>query len=112
MTAQSAGLEQRARELLAAEYERDGVTFVPDCLRHDSQLTLVEQRAIRAIVAALAAPAADGVIVPRELLEQLDSALMWDLHRRPYRHRVAQQKLIGLIREYAPAAPQAQGEGK
>ena len=52
-------------------------------------------------------PPGDGVVVPRALLEQVDSALMWDLHRRPYKHRVAQQKLIDLIREYAPAAPSA-----
>jgi len=50
MTAQSAGLEQRARELLAAEYKAAGRVYLGDAL------------AIRAIVAALAAaPAADGV---------------------------------------------------
>ena len=46
-------LEQRARELLAAEYERDGSTFVADCIRHDAEVVTVERRALRAIAAAL-----------------------------------------------------------
>ena len=44
---------QQARELLAAEYERDGITHVPDCIRHEAMLTEMEHRAIRAIAAAL-----------------------------------------------------------
>ncbi|MCE7031773.1 hypothetical protein LY625_03935 [Lysobacter sp. GX 14042] len=46
-------LEAEARELLAAEYERDGVEYVGRCIREDAMLTVPEQRAIRAIVAAL-----------------------------------------------------------
>lgn len=48
-------LMQQARELLAAEYERDGITYVPDCIRSEAMLTEMEQRAIRAITAALRA---------------------------------------------------------
>lgn len=47
--------QQRARELLADEYERDGITHVPDCIRREAMLTEMEHRAIRAITAALRA---------------------------------------------------------
>lgn len=47
--------QQRARELLAQEYERDGITHVPDCIRREAMLTEMEHRAIRAITAALRA---------------------------------------------------------
>ncbi|WP_296247586.1 hypothetical protein [uncultured Stenotrophomonas sp.] len=60
--------QQRARELLAQEYERDGITHVPDCIRREAMLTEMEHRAIRAITTALRAapeviriPAADGL---------------------------------------------------
>ena len=46
---------QRARELLAQEYERDGIMHVPDCIRREAMLTEMEHRAIRAITAALRA---------------------------------------------------------
>lgn len=46
-------LDKMARELLAAEWERDGIIFVPDCIRHEEMLTKMEQREIRAITAAL-----------------------------------------------------------
>ncbi len=53
-----ADLMQQARVLLAAEYERGGIEHVAGCIRHDATLTKLEQRAIRAIAAALrAAPA-------------------------------------------------------
>lgn len=45
--------QQRARELLVQEYERDGITHVPDCIRREAMLTTMEDRAIRAITAAL-----------------------------------------------------------
>jgi|GEM_PF-5769380 len=54
-----ADLMQQARVLLAAEYERDGIEHVAGCIRHDATLTKLEQRAIRAIAAALRA-APDG----------------------------------------------------
>ena len=47
--------QQRARELLAQEYERDGITHVPDCIRREAMLTEMEHRAVRAITAALRA---------------------------------------------------------
>ena len=47
--------QQRARELLAQEYERDGITHVPDCIRREPMLTDMEHRAVRAITAALRA---------------------------------------------------------
>ena len=47
--------QQRARELLAQEYERDGITHVPDCIRREAMLTEMEHRAIRAITTALRA---------------------------------------------------------
>ena len=47
--------QQLARELLAQEYERDGITHVPDCIRREAMLTEMEHRAIRAITAALRA---------------------------------------------------------
>lgn len=45
--------QRKARELLAAEYDRDGIPFVADCIRTDAMLSRVEERAIRAISAAL-----------------------------------------------------------
>lgn len=57
---------QQARELLAAEYERDGITHVPDCIRHEAMLTEIEHRAIRAISAALRAAPEGFVLVPVE----------------------------------------------
>ncbi|MFZ6696790.1 hypothetical protein ACO0J1_13570 [Stenotrophomonas acidaminiphila] len=50
-----ADLMQQARELLAAEYERDGITYVPDCIRREAMLTEIEHLAVRAIAAALRA---------------------------------------------------------
>lgn len=50
-------LHRKARELLAAEYARDGQAFVADRIRTDAMLTHVEDRSLRAIVAALAQPA-------------------------------------------------------
>lgn len=47
--------QKRARELLAQEYERDGITHVPDCIRREAMLTEIEHRAVRAITAALRA---------------------------------------------------------
>lgn len=52
-TVRQADAEIRARELLAAEYDRDGATFPADCIRTDSMLTNTEARAIRAIIAAM-----------------------------------------------------------
>lgn len=47
-------VERQARELLAREYEREGIKFVPNAIRTDPILTLAEARAVRAIVASLA----------------------------------------------------------
>lgn len=47
-------IEQRARDLLAAEYERDGIGFLPGLIRKPGgMLTMFEDRSIRAIKAAL-----------------------------------------------------------
>lgn len=47
-------LTQQARELLAAEYEREGILYMSDLLRaRGEQLTTYEERAVRAIEAAL-----------------------------------------------------------
>ncbi|WP_313493714.1 hypothetical protein [Stenotrophomonas sp.] len=58
--------QQRARELLAQEYERDGITHVPDCIRREAMLTEIEHRAVRAITAALRAAPDGFVLVPVE----------------------------------------------
>ncbi|KRG65819.1 hypothetical protein ABB27_14745 [Stenotrophomonas terrae] len=59
--------QQRARELLAQEYERDGITHVPDCIRREAMLTEMEHRAIRAITAALRAAPEGFVMVPVDM---------------------------------------------
>lgn len=62
-------LEQRARELLAAEYERDGKIGSADHIRTQPLLPN-KARAVRAIIAALRqqpAPVVDGAM--RELIE-------------------------------------------
>lgn len=53
-TTPSGDANRTARELLAAEYEREGIEFVPNAIRTDPILTTAEARAVRAIVAALA----------------------------------------------------------
>ena len=66
--------QQRARELLAQEYERDGITHVPDCIRREAMLTEMEHRAVRAITAALrAAPEAVALRTAMRTLEQIAS---------------------------------------
>jgi hypothetical protein len=50
-----AAVERRARELLAAEYDKDELPFVANCIRTDAMLTGVESRSVRAVVAALTA---------------------------------------------------------
>ncbi|MES2533330.1 MAG: hypothetical protein V4636_19965 [Pseudomonadota bacterium] len=52
-TTPSGDANRTARELLAAEYEREGIEFVPNAIRTDPILTTAEDRAVRAIVAAL-----------------------------------------------------------
>ena len=66
--------QQRARELLAQEYERDGITHVPDCIRREAMLTEMEHRAIRAITAALRAAPEGFVMVPVEPNEAMIKA--------------------------------------
>lgn len=63
--------QQRARELLAQEYERDGITHVPDCIRREAMLTEMEHRAIRAITVALrAAPECpEGFVMVPEVMD-------------------------------------------
>lgn len=58
--------QQIARELLAQEYESDGITHVPDCIRREAMLTEMEHRAIRAITAALRAAPAGFVVCPED----------------------------------------------
>ncbi len=53
-TTPSGDMYRTARELLAAEYDRDKLTFVADCIRTDAMLSRVEERSLRAVVAALA----------------------------------------------------------
>lgn len=67
-----ADLMQQARELLAAEYERDGITYVPDCIRSEAMLTEMEQHAIRAIAAALRAAPEGFVLVRKEAIDWLN----------------------------------------
>lgn len=45
-------LDRMARELLATEHERDGITYVSDCIRREAMLTKIEHRSVRAIRAA------------------------------------------------------------
>lgn len=60
-TVDASTAERRARELLAAEYDRDGIPFVADCIRTDAMLSGPETRAIRALTAALTtSPEADN----------------------------------------------------
>ena len=44
---------KEARDFLAKEYEREGMDYIADCLRGEAMLTPFENRAIRAITAAL-----------------------------------------------------------
>lgn len=58
-------LEKRARELLAAEYERDGRAGMAESVRLGQQMLGLDDVAIRAIIAALTPP--EGyVLVPVE----------------------------------------------
>ena len=78
--------QQRARELLAQEYERDGITHVPDCIRREAMLTEMEHRAIRAITAALRAAPEGFVMADRAqlgvALEAVRTAMEDAFHRR------------------------------
>ena len=67
--------QQRARELLAQEYERDGITHVPDCIRREAMLTEMENRAVRAITAALRAAPEGFVMVPVELFHEVSDVM-------------------------------------
>jgi len=57
-------LDKMARELLAAEYERDGITHVADCIRREAMLTRIEHRSVRAIRTALLTAPPGYVLVP------------------------------------------------
>lgn len=133
--AQSAELEQRARELLAREYEREYMRLGADDVRIAERLNLLEDRmAVRAIVAALAAaPAADGWMpiesAPKDAPSHSIRVLVWlpqfgvqlgqytrceaEAGRRPW----VAENFSGMANDTIshwmplPAAPQAQGEG-
>lgn len=110
-TPQSAGLEQRARELLAAEYERAGYDCNATAIREGVRTGDNDKWALRAIEAALAAPAADGVL--REVAH--DFAIWLNKWRAslPDDARAESYSLHNRLNQVAweTAAPQAQGEG-
>jgi hypothetical protein len=120
----SAGLEQRARELLAAEYERAGYDCNATAIREGVRTGDNDKWALRAIVAALAAPAADGwVLVPMVGTEVAADHPITCLNPTPTFDVVAVEvhSLGALARgentcwfgvSMLAAAPQAQGEGK
>ena len=63
-------IEKRARELLAAEYERDGREGMAGAVRRGKQMLGLDDVAIRAIVAALTPPEGH-VLVPVLLLRMV-----------------------------------------
>ena len=101
-------LEQRARELLAAEYERDGSTFVADCIRHDAEVVTVERRALRAIEAALRLAVPEGmVMVPREPTREMVNAARTSDHWPSLLSGEAQAIYCAML----AAAPTVSAEG-
>lgn len=66
-------IEKRAREMLAAEYDKDGAWFAADCVRKYDPSWNAEP-SIRAIIAALTPP--EGyVLVPVEPTEAMIEAI-------------------------------------
>lgn len=61
-------IEKRARELLVAEFERDGLVCHAQHIRNGEMVYLDDGRALRAIIAALTPPE-DYVLVPVDLLQ-------------------------------------------
>jgi hypothetical protein len=66
-----ADLMQQARELLAAEYERDGRVGMAALLREPHDLVEDDDRSVRAIAAALRAAPEGFVMVPVEPTEEM-----------------------------------------
>lgn len=100
------GLEQHARELLAAEYKAAGRVYLGDAI------------AIRAIVAALAAaPAADGVLSDAQCDAIYYALDAWARDLDSYDFGLPMVVGDGVdggrkvIRDALAAAPQTQGEG-
>jgi len=70
-------IEQRARELLAAEYERDGQDYIARLLRTPGEsLTAMEARAFRAVAAALREQAGARGVVDGMTNEWMGAACM------------------------------------
>ena len=67
-------LDKMARELLAAEYVRDGATHAPDCIRREATLTRLEYRSVRAIRAALLTAPPGWKLVPVEPTDEMVDA--------------------------------------
>ena len=67
-------LDKMARALLAAEYERDRVTHVADCIRREAALTRLEYRSVRAIRTALLTAPPGGKLVPVEPTDEMVDA--------------------------------------
>lgn len=66
-------IEKRARELLAAEYQRDGRDGMAGAVRRGKQMLGLDDVAIRAIIAALTPP--EGyALVPAERTEEMIAA--------------------------------------
>ena len=70
-----ADLMQQARELLAAEYERDGRVGMAALLREPHDLVEDDDRSVRAIAAALRAAPEGYVLVPVELALRVEDSL-------------------------------------
>lgn len=69
-----ADLKQQARELLAAEYERDGRVGMAALLREPHDLVEDDDRSVRAIAAALrSAPEAEALRIAMTTLDQIAS---------------------------------------
>ncbi|GEM_PF-2173512 len=103
--------QQRARELLAQEYERDGIAHIPDCIRREAMLTEMEHRAVRAIAAALRAAPEGFVMVPVEPTEEMvESAEMAEtrhvIENRKRRGNDPEMSYQGIYRAMLAARPQ------
>lgn len=112
--------QRKARELLAAEYDRDGIPFVANCIRTEPNLTGFEKRAIRAVVAALAQRAPQNGAMPEgmlDLVEALDAAMVeslmgegadiWKGNRGKLRNRLPENvgAILAKMRALLAAAP-------
>ena len=83
-------IEKRARDLLAAEYERDGHLGVAHTLRYGYRLTPAQDKGLAAIAAALSSA-------------QVPEGVDW---RDQYKRQTAMRPVLGQLRNYpTPVGP-------